>query len=305
MSARSGAGTRTVREPRATAAAGTAAASSTTADPAGAARSPAPVGSAPIRSPWKAVALPTEHGGWGLTLEPCLLGLLVAPSLAGVALAMATFLAFLVRTPLKLALVDRRRGRRLDRTRLATRIAAGEGLVLVALAAAATALAGPVIWLPVVAAVPLVAVEGWYEVRSKGRRLVPELAGAVGVSAAAASIALAGGASATLAVGLWLVLAGRCATSIPQVRAQVLALHGRSASAGSTVAGDLAAIGLGVAAVLLDGALLAGAVALLVVVVVQWLLARRPAPAAKVIGLRQLGLGLAVVLVTAAGALLA
>lgn len=278
---------------------------STTADPAGAVRSPAPVGSASTRSPWKAVALPTEHGGWGLTLEPCLLGLLVAPSLVGAALAVATFLAFLVRTPLKLALVDRRRGRRLDRTRLATRIAAVEAVALIGLAAVATALAGPTIWLPVVAAVPFVAVEGWYEVRSKGRRLVPELAGAVGVSAAAAAIALAGGASAALAIGLWLILAGRCATSIPQVRAQVLALHGRSASTGSTVVGDLAAVGLGVAAVLLDGALLAGAAALVVVVVVQWLLARRPAPAAKVIGLRQLGLGLAVVVVTAAGTLLA
>lgn len=275
------------------------------AGPSGTARPPAPVGSASTRSPWKAVALPAEHGGWGLTLEPCLLGLLVAPSLAGAAVAAATFLAFLVRTPLKLALVDRRRGRRLDRTRLATRIAAGEGLVLVALATAATALAGPVIWLPVVAAVPFVAVEGWYEVRSRGRRLVPELAGAVGVSAAAASIALAGGASATLAVGLWLVLAGRCATSIPQVRAQVLALHGRSVPAGSTVAGDLVALALGLAAVLLDDALLAGAVALLAVIALQRLLARRPAPAAKVIGFRQLALGLAVVAVTAAGALLA
>lgn len=277
---------------------------STTADPAGAARSPAPVGPAPTRSPWKAVALPTEHGGWGLTLEPCLLGLLVAPSLAGAALAAATFLAFLVRTPLKLALVDRRRGRRLDRTRLATRIAVAEALGLIGLAAVATALAGPVIWLPVVAAAPLVAVEGWYEVRSRGRRLVPELAGAIGVSAAAASIALAGGASATLAVGLWLVLAGRCATSIPQVRAQVMTLHGRSVPASSTVAGDLAALVLGLGAVLLDAALVAGAVALLLVVVVQRLLARRSTPAAKVIGLRQLGLGLAVVAVTATGAVL-
>ncbi|HMQ27150.1 MAG TPA: YwiC-like family protein [Acidimicrobiales bacterium] len=276
-----------------------------TADPAGAARSPAPVGSASTRSPWKAVALPPEPGGWGLTLEPCLLGLLVAPSLAGAAIAAATFLAFLVRTPLKLTLVDRRRGRHLERTRLAARIAATEALVLVALALTATVLARPAIWLPVAAAVPFVAVEGWYEVRSRGRRLVPELAGAMGVSAAAAVIALAGGASGALAAGLWLVLAGRCATSIPQVRAQVLALHGRSVPAGSTVAGDLVGLALGLAAVLLDEALLAGAVALLAVIVVQRLLALRPAPAAKVIGFRQLGLGLAVVAVTAAGALLA
>ena len=55
--------------------------------------------------------MPDEHGGWGLTAEPALLGLLVAPSWAGAALGIAAFLAFLVRTPLKLVLVDRWRGR--------------------------------------------------------------------------------------------------------------------------------------------------------------------------------------------------
>ena len=256
------------------------------------------------RAPWKAVALPTEHGGWGLTLEPCLLGLLVAPSLAGVALAAATFLAFLVRTPLKLAVVDRRRGRRLERTALATRIAAAESVLLVALAVLATALAGPRLWLPVVAAVPLVAVEAWYEVRSRGRRLVPELAGAAGVSAAAAAIAIVGGAALPLALGLWLVLAARGATSIPQVRAQIAALHGRAVSPATTAAGDLAALTLAAVAVALDAALLAGAAAVAMIVVVQRVSARRPIPAPKVVGLRQLALGLALVLVTAAGTVL-
>ena len=85
------------------------------------------VGGAPTvgreRSPWRAVAVPSEHGGWGLTLEPVLLGLLVGFSWSGVAIGLATFLAFLVRTPLKLALVDRRRQRRLPWTRVASQIA--------------------------------------------------------------------------------------------------------------------------------------------------------------------------------------
>jgi hypothetical protein len=34
------------------------------------------------------VALPAEHGGWGLLLEPIALGLAVAPSLAGTFLGM-------------------------------------------------------------------------------------------------------------------------------------------------------------------------------------------------------------------------
>ena len=31
----------------------------------------------------RSVAMPAEHGGWGLTLEPGILGVLLAPSLAG------------------------------------------------------------------------------------------------------------------------------------------------------------------------------------------------------------------------------
>ncbi len=61
------------------------------------------------RSTWRAVGLPDEHGGGSLTAEPALLGLLVAPSGAGVALAAAGLIVFVAWTPLKLVLVDRRR----------------------------------------------------------------------------------------------------------------------------------------------------------------------------------------------------
>ena len=42
----------------------------------------------------RSIALPTEHGGWGFTLEPILLGLLVAPTWAGFGLAVATAIGF-------------------------------------------------------------------------------------------------------------------------------------------------------------------------------------------------------------------
>jgi hypothetical protein len=67
------------------------------------------------RPAWRSVAIPSEHGGWGLTLEPVLLGLLIAPSVGGLALGIAAFGAFLVRTPLKLVFVDRRHPRWLGR----------------------------------------------------------------------------------------------------------------------------------------------------------------------------------------------
>src|SRR5690606_22748321 len=153
-----------------------------------------PVAPPQARPAWRAVALPDEHGGWGLSAEPALLGLLVAPSWAGGALAAGAVLAFLARTPLKLVLVDRWRGRWLPRTRLAARVAAAELALLAALGAAALALAGPAWLVPVAAAAPLVAVELWFDMRSRGRRLTPELCGAIGVSAVAAAVALAGGA---------------------------------------------------------------------------------------------------------------
>ena len=133
--------------------------------------------SAAPRSMIRSVALPTEHGGWGLTLEPGLLGLLIAPSAAGACLAAAALVAFVARTPLKVVLVDRRRARSLARTRLAARVAAAELIILAALVAGALVLAEPWFWLPAIVAAPLILVESWFDVRSRSRRLVPELAG--------------------------------------------------------------------------------------------------------------------------------
>lgn len=79
---------------------------------------------ATARSMFRAVAMPTEHGGRGLTLEPGLLGVLVAPSLTGLCLPAAALVAFVARTPLEIVLVDRRRARSLPRTQLAARAAA-------------------------------------------------------------------------------------------------------------------------------------------------------------------------------------
>ena len=255
------------------------------------------------RSALRAVALPTEHGGWGLTLEPAVLGIVIAPTLAGGCLAVAAIVAFLARTPLKLVLVDAHRHRDLDRTRLARRVVIVESLVLLVLVATAVATADAEFWWPAAVAAPLVAVELWFDMRSRSRRLTPELAGACGIGAIAAMIALAGGNSAALAAGLWLVLAARTVTAIPSVRAQVMALHGRVASRRPTFVGDAAAILLAALAVVTDEQLLAGAVAVVVVVLLQRLTDRHPAPSAVLLGVRQTALGFFVVVVTAVGVL--
>ena len=163
------------------------------------------------RSPCRAraVALPTEHGGWALTLEPVVLGLLVAPSGAGVALGLAALVAFVARTPTKIVLVDRWRRRHLARTRVATRVAAVELVVLTALLVVAWSTATAPFWVPLACAVPLVTLEVWFDMRSRSRRLVPELAGTIGIGSVAAAIVLAHGDSPSIAAAAWTVVAAR------------------------------------------------------------------------------------------------
>jgi hypothetical protein len=255
------------------------------------------------RATWRTVAVPAEHGGWGLTAEPALLGLLVAASWAGVVIAVMAVLAFVVRTPVKIVLVDRWRHRRYARTQLAARIAAVELVVLAALAAVVVRLSGWEWLIPVAIAAPLVGIELWFDMRSRSRRLVPELCGGVGIAAVVASVALAGSSSARLALALWLVLAARSLGSIPFVRVQIARLHHGT---GSTVSSDRAQVTAAVVAAIaitVDPALAAGAVAVGALLVAQEIWMRRPPVPAEVLGLRQLLFGLGVVLVAAAGVL--
>lgn len=255
------------------------------------------------RAGWRAVAMPSEHGGWGLTLEPVLLGLLVAWSGAGVALGIAAFAAFVLRTPAKLVAVDVRRGRWLDRSRLALRIAIVELVLLASSVAVAVALAGWSWLVPVVVATPLIAVEFSYDIRSRGRRLVPELCGAVGIAAIGASIVLAGGGSGGLAAGVWLVLAARAIGAIPFVRVQIMRLRRGHGPAWQSDLAQVFAIAVAAVAVIVDRRLLFGfaGVAALAAAQVVWI-RRAPMPA-KQLGLLQLAIGLALVDVTVTGVL--
>jgi hypothetical protein len=260
----------------------------------------------------RSVAMPAEHGGWGLTLEPGLLGLLVAPSPAGLLLAAAALLAFLVRTPLRLVLIGRRRAGHAEaprstmgaeRQRLATRVATLESAGLAAAVVLALVLApGNGWWLPGLLAAPLFGVALAYDRRSQSRHLVPEVVGSLAVASVATMGARAGGADWSLAVGLWVILGARILSSIPHVRAQVLRLHGHAAPPRLTAAGDAAALLAAAGAVVLDVELLLGALGIVGLVVVQRVTLARPPRPAKVLGIRQMVLGLSVVAATAAGA---
>ncbi len=249
---------------------------------------------------WRSVALPSEHGGWSLTAEPALLGLLVAWSVPGLALGVAAMVGFVARTPLKLVLVDRFRHRRLDRTRLAALVAAGELLIVTALVVYA-AIAGQSFWAPLAVAAPLVALELWFDMRSRSRRLIPELAGSIGIGSIATAIALAAGASMNLAWGLWVVIAARSVAAIPYVRTQILRTRSRP---GPRWHSDIAQL-IAVAVALLGwtvGMVPSAAVVAIAVLAAIHLVAVRLAPRrAVVIGIQQLIFGIAVVLATAIG----
>ncbi|MFQ5556266.1 MAG: YwiC-like family protein [Acidimicrobiales bacterium] len=245
------------------------------------------------------MGLPREHGGWSLTLEPVVLGMLVSASVAGVALAVAAVLAFLARTPLRVVLVDHRRRRRLDRTMLAARLAGVEGAILLVCIAVAGLAASDPFWWPLVVAAPLVLVELGYDMRSRGRRLVPELSGAVGIGSAAAAIVVAGGGEATVALALWWVVAARAAASLPFVRLQLERAKGRPHRMWTS---DLAQVLTVVAIVpgwLVGPVPGAAVVAVGVLAAVQLVLVRMPAPVAAVVGAQQVVLGLGVVVTTA------
>lgn len=253
--------------------------------------------------PMRTVAIPAEHGGWSLTLEPILLGLLVSPSFAGLAIGGAALLLFLARTPIRIALVDRFRQRRLPRTATAERVAVTELVAAVALGAFAIVTAEAAFWWPLVAAGPLVLVELAYDVRSRSRRLIPELAGSASMAAVAAVIALAGGSGTAVAAGLWCVAAARAVAAVGFVRTQLRRGKQQPFSVGTSDGLQLVAVGLVAAGWVIDAVSTPGLAAVVVVGLVNAALVRRPVPTVPVIGAQQVVLGLAVVLAAGLGAL--
>jgi hypothetical protein len=176
------------------------------------------------------LALPSEHGGWGLLLEPIVLAMLVAPSPAGALIGIGAVAVFLMRHPLKLAVHDRLQRRRYPRSGLCELLAAGYGVAALLAFTAAWPLAGARPLLALTAALPFGAIQFSYDVRNRSRRAIPELAGAIVPASLAAAIALAGGSAVALALSVLILC-----RSIPAV------LYVRSTLRGSSRAAMLTA----------------------------------------------------------------
>ena len=257
----------------------------------------------PPAVPWKAVAIPAEHGGWGFLAEPVVLGLVLAPSAAGACLALAALAAFLARHPLRLLLLDRRKGARYPRTALAGRVAAGYALGALLLLAGALALAPAPFWPPLVLAAPLGMVALAFDARGRSREALPEAAGAVALAASATAIALAGSAPAAPAWSAWVLLALRAVTSILYVRARIRLDRGLAAGPRAVLAGHAVAVVAATALAAAGWAPWLAAVVFLVLLVrsggglSSWRRPLRP----QALGLQEVGYGLLTVVLLAIG----
>jgi len=169
----------------------------------------------------RAVALPVEHGGWGMLVEPLAIGLILAPTVAGLGLAVAALGAFLLRHPLKLALLDVRRGLRAPRTALAWKASAAYGAVAVGGLALVLARAPAATFVPLALAAPLALAQLRYDARLEGRHLLPELLGSVSLGASAAALMLAGHWAWAPAFVVWALLAAKALTSVLYIRARL------------------------------------------------------------------------------------
>jgi hypothetical protein len=260
-------------------------------------------GAAPAPS-LRVVALPTEHGGWGLLGEPLVLGLLLAPSWGGAGIAIAAVGAFLSRHPLKLVLADLRRGARYPRTAVAARVAAAyAGGMLAGLALAAAVASPRPWWAPLVAAAPLGLAQLSFDARHRGRQLAPELLGGVALGSVAAAILLAGGRTWTLALLAWGFMAAKAVTSVLFVRARLRLDRGLATGRRAALVAHVAALGAALGAAAAGPAPWLAAVAFLMLWAraARGLAATRRALAPREVGFRELGFGVATTALLALG----
>jgi hypothetical protein len=266
-------------------------------------RRPMSMTNAPPAVPWRKVLVPAEHGAWGFLAEPLVLGLLVAFSWPGLALAAAVIAAFLARHTLKLVLGDRRRGKCYPRTEMAERALLVLGPIAVAGLVAAVAVAGPRVLIPIAIASPALATALAYDLRNRGRVWIAELAAPIALAASAPAIALAHGWSLVAALSLWAVLAARAVPSILYVRARLRLERGQPVAWGvSEIAQGIAL--LGVAWLAAGGFvpwLSVAAMAVLAGRAFVGLSSLRKPVTARRVGFTELGLGLFTVLLVAIG----
>ncbi|HEV8590012.1 MAG TPA: YwiC-like family protein [Pyrinomonadaceae bacterium] len=248
----------------------------------------------------KTIALPAEHGGWGLLFEPVVLGLLLAPSIAGLYLAFSAVGFFLARHPLTLLILSRKRSS--PRTALAKSFAALYIFTGVSSFIVAISFTQHSFVLPLLIAAPFAIVQLAYDWSGRRRVLLSELAGAIAISSLAPAIALSGGWSSAAAFALWTIMIARAVPSIVYVRTCLKRLHGRAAPNYSVVIAHTLALLLAVCLVVMRAAPRLTILALILLsirAVIGVLVSMRVT--AKQLGFSEIGFGAATVIVVVVG----
>jgi hypothetical protein len=252
----------------------------------------------------RAVALPAEHGGWALIIEPIVLGLLVAPSRIGLLIGVGSLACFLARHPVKVALGDRHKNRRLKRTSLADGFALLYMMFAVVCFGIAVVNADREFLLPLLIAGPLVLVQLLFDGLGHSRKLIPEIAGAIAVGSISTAIALAGGWSRPTAYALWIIIVCRHVPTILYLR--VLLSRRRTKQRATINGADIAVQSFAVIAVVLllffriaPVSAIAVFAILLIRAVVR--LCNRSVPAPKKLGISEIAFGALAVFGVGAG----
>ena len=150
-----------------------------------------------LRRPWKSwnpdavwkLVRPKEHGSWSLALEPVTLGLLAAPSRAGIFLAVAAVAGFFLRRPLKLLrqTPSDPRGPRAAFCAVSLILAAASALLLAVQFASAIQL-----W-PLIPVLCAGTAFVWFDFRNENREGAAEIAGATSFALLPATFAALAG----------------------------------------------------------------------------------------------------------------
>jgi len=248
-------------------------------------------------TPAPAIFLPREHGSWSLVLEPLTLGLLVAPSSAGAALALAALAGFFARRPLKAALAPeftaRRRAARETVVMFSALAVAGlfETLVL----GGATAL-----W-PLLLAAPLGGMFVHFDRQNESRAAAAELAGSATFALLPAVFATLAGWSWPTALALAALALARSVPTVLTVRTCLRLGKGQKPDIRRPVTAAAVALGLigALASRRLVPGLSVGLVALLLLRTGFFVTALRPGWPAKRIGMIEAAIGALYVGITA------
>lgn len=178
----------------------------------------------------RSIALPVEHGAWGFLFEPIVASLAIAFSGGGLLIALMCIGAFLLRQPVKVFLQNRAARNDPHIAAAAVRFGIIYGALFLAGLYGSAAVAGSWPLVPFLAVIPFGAVQIYFDASRQGRQLLPELLGAVAISASAPAILLAGGFEVAAAGAFWLVFIARLIPSIIYVRERLRLEKGKSFS---------------------------------------------------------------------------